>query len=205
MAATASGHGYWLVAADGGVFNFGDAGYYGGEAGKALDKPVVGVARTNSGHGYWLVAADGGVFAFGDAVFFGSSSGVGYPQPTGAIVPGPGDGGYWLLPIAAAVRPGVPADSGFSLAQQQWEQSDTVPAVYQSEMWMQAAAYLSLGQRTDGGDTSGYPAAIFELIQLASIPETDVTPAQSAEADTDVSALSVFFGRAIVKACCLGI
>jgi hypothetical protein len=29
MAATGDGGGYWLVAADGGVFAFGDAGYYG--------------------------------------------------------------------------------------------------------------------------------------------------------------------------------
>ena len=29
MAATPSGHGYWLVASDGGIFSFGDAHFYG--------------------------------------------------------------------------------------------------------------------------------------------------------------------------------
>jgi hypothetical protein len=36
MAATPSGKGYWLVAADGGVFSFGDAGFFGSEGGKPL-------------------------------------------------------------------------------------------------------------------------------------------------------------------------
>jgi hypothetical protein len=29
MSATPNGGGYWLVAADGGIFNYGDAGFYG--------------------------------------------------------------------------------------------------------------------------------------------------------------------------------
>ena len=29
MAATPDGHGYWLVASDGGIFTFGDAAFYG--------------------------------------------------------------------------------------------------------------------------------------------------------------------------------
>ena len=33
MAATADGHGYWLVASDGGIFTFGDAGFFGSTAG----------------------------------------------------------------------------------------------------------------------------------------------------------------------------
>jgi len=75
MAPTPDGHGYWLVAADGGVFSFGDAGFYGSMGGKKLDAPVVGMAPTPDGHGYWLVAADGGVFSFGDAGFYGSMGG----------------------------------------------------------------------------------------------------------------------------------
>jgi hypothetical protein len=75
MAATASGRGYWLVAADGGVFSFGDAHFYGSTGGLRLWQPVVGMAATASGRGYWLVAADGGVFSFGDAHFYGSGPG----------------------------------------------------------------------------------------------------------------------------------
>ena len=74
MAATPDGKGYWLVAADGGVFTHGDAGFFGSQASTRLDAPVVGMAATPDGKGYWLVAADGGVFAHGDAGFFGSQA-----------------------------------------------------------------------------------------------------------------------------------
>ena len=65
MAATPAGHGYWLVASDGGVFSFGDAAFHGSTGGMRLNQPVVGMAAGPDGSGYWLVASDGGVFAFG--------------------------------------------------------------------------------------------------------------------------------------------
>jgi len=76
MAATPDGGGYWLVAADGGVFAFGDARFLGSTGALRLARPVVGMAATPDGGGYWLVAADGGVFAFGDARFLGSRGGL---------------------------------------------------------------------------------------------------------------------------------
>jgi ribosomal protein L24E len=81
MAATPDGHGYWLVAADGGIFAFGDAGFFGSAGSLPLNKPIVGMAATPDGHGYWLVAADGGIFAFGDADFEGSTGGVVLNRP----------------------------------------------------------------------------------------------------------------------------
>jgi len=71
MAVDASSGGYWLVAADGGVFTFGDAGYRGSMGGQPLNMPVVGMAVDGMSGGYWLVAADGGVFSF-DAPFYGA-------------------------------------------------------------------------------------------------------------------------------------
>ena len=56
MAATPDGGGYWLVASDGGIFNFGDAGFYGSMGGQHLEHAVVGMAATPDGEGYWLVA-----------------------------------------------------------------------------------------------------------------------------------------------------
>ncbi|HXQ90871.1 MAG TPA: protease pro-enzyme activation domain-containing protein, partial [Acidimicrobiales bacterium] len=53
--------GYWTVASDGGVFSFGQMGFYGSMGGKPLTNPVVGMAPTPSSKGYWLVASDGGV------------------------------------------------------------------------------------------------------------------------------------------------
>jgi hypothetical protein len=72
MATTPDGKGYWLVAADGGVFTYGDAPFYGSMGAMHLNKPIVGMATTPDGKGYWLVAADGGVFTFGDARFYGA-------------------------------------------------------------------------------------------------------------------------------------
>ena len=61
------GQGYRFVASDGGVFDFGDAGFYGSTGGIPLNAPVVGMADTPSTNGYWLVASDGGIFDYGDA------------------------------------------------------------------------------------------------------------------------------------------
>ena len=44
--------GYWLTAADGGVFNYGDANFFGSAGNLKLNKPVVGataVGNTMSG------------------------------------------------------------------------------------------------------------------------------------------------------------
>jgi hypothetical protein len=81
VAQTPSGNGYWLAAADGGVFTFGDAKFYGSLANVHLDKPIIGIAATPDGKGYWLYAADGGVFTFGDAKFYGSTGNVDLKAP----------------------------------------------------------------------------------------------------------------------------
>ena len=65
LALTASGHGYWFVAADGGVFSFGDARFHGSTGAMRLSAPVMSMASAADGRGYWLVASDGGIFAFG--------------------------------------------------------------------------------------------------------------------------------------------
>jgi len=98
MAARPQGDGYWLAAADGGVFGFGQAQFHGSAAGQRLAAPVVGIAATPSGNGYWLVAADGGVFSFGDAPFEGSIASRAFSTlaPIVAIESTPSGHGYWL-------------------------------------------------------------------------------------------------------------
>ena len=44
IAATPDGNGYWLAAADGGVFSFGSAPFEGSMGGKPMTAPVVGIA-----------------------------------------------------------------------------------------------------------------------------------------------------------------
>jgi len=97
MASPPDGRGYWLVAADGGVFSFGDAGFYGSMGGTPLAQPVVGMAAPPDGRGYWLVAADGGVLGFGDAGFDGSMGGRPLDQPVVGMAADAGSGGYWLV------------------------------------------------------------------------------------------------------------
>src|SRR5437867_8101300 len=48
------GRGYWLVASDGGIFTFGDAGFFGSTGSIHLNKPIVGMAATPDGRGYWI-------------------------------------------------------------------------------------------------------------------------------------------------------
>jgi hypothetical protein len=97
IARTLQGKGYWLVAADGGVFSYGDARFYGSMGGQPLSQPVVGMAATPTGNGYWLVAKDGGIFAFGDARFYGSMGGKPLSQPVVGMAATPTGNGYWLV------------------------------------------------------------------------------------------------------------
>ena len=103
IAATPDGRGYWLVAADGGVFNFGDAAFSGSMGGEHLNAPVVGIAASGGG-GYWLVASDGGVFNFGNAGFFGSTGGQRLNAPVAGIAATPDGGGYWLAGSDGGLR-----------------------------------------------------------------------------------------------------
>jgi hypothetical protein len=92
---TSSVNGYWEVAADGGIFTFGTAGFYGSMGGKPLNAPIVGMAATPAGKGYWEVAADGGIFAFGTAPFYGSMGGKPLNKPIVGIAVNPNGKGYW--------------------------------------------------------------------------------------------------------------
>ncbi len=83
--ATHTGHGYYMVGSDGGVFSFGDARFHGSTGNLRLNRPVVGIAPAPDNHGYWLVASDGGVFAF-DAPFRGSMGSAHLNQPVNGLV-----------------------------------------------------------------------------------------------------------------------
>jgi uncharacterized repeat protein (TIGR03803 family) len=97
IANSAPGPSYRLVSADGGVFAYGDSGFYGSLDTPNLRQPIVGMAPTPSGSGYWLVAADGGVFSFGDANFYGSMGGQPLSHPIVGMAPTPSGSGYWLV------------------------------------------------------------------------------------------------------------
>jgi hypothetical protein len=92
-----TGAGYWEAAADGGLFAYGNAGFYGSMGGRHLNSPIVAMAATPDSKGYWMAAADGGLFAFGDAGYYGSMGGRPLNQPIVGLA-ATGDGrGYWLV------------------------------------------------------------------------------------------------------------
>jgi len=87
--------GYVFAAADGGVFAFGNATYWGSMGGQPLNEPIVGLASTADQKGYWEVASDGGIFSFGDAHFWGSMGGRPLNEPVVGMAADPATGGYW--------------------------------------------------------------------------------------------------------------
>ncbi len=102
------------MASDGGVFAFGDAGFYGSvpgvglaPAGSArlprLNAPIVGIVPSHDGGGYFMVASDGGVFAFGDAAYEGSCPGIGGCAGAGEVVMPANGNGYWLVTTSGDV------------------------------------------------------------------------------------------------------
>jgi uncharacterized repeat protein (TIGR01451 family) len=92
-----SGVGYRMVAADGGIFTFGDRQFHGSTGDMTLNKPIVGGATDVSDNdGYWIVASDGGVFTF-NAPFFGSLGAQTLSSPAVEIEPTPTGKGYWIV------------------------------------------------------------------------------------------------------------
>jgi len=101
---TASDHGYWMVARDGGVFTYG-VPWYGSMGGAHLNQPIVGMARTNNGGGYWFVAADGGIFPYGNAAGYGSTGGIRLNKPIVGMARTASGNGYWLVASDGGIFP----------------------------------------------------------------------------------------------------
>ena len=107
MAATPDGAGYWLAGADGAVYSFGDAHYFGAPAATGgTPDPVVGFAPTPLGNGYWLVTSHGAVYSYGAAHYYGS---LGHSNlhniPVVAIASSANGLGYWLVQGGGEVVP----------------------------------------------------------------------------------------------------
>jgi hypothetical protein len=106
---TLDGKGYLLVAADGGVFAFGDAaslgtcaapGHCAGAVVAAIDDPAAS--------GYWLVTATGHVYGFGHARALGqcTSEVTSHRSPVVGAAASADGAGYWLLLQDGVVCPG---------------------------------------------------------------------------------------------------
>ena len=87
--------GYWLAAADGGVFTYG-VPFLGSQGGTALAKPIAGMAATPGGGSYNLAEGDGTVFGHGPHA--GDCSSVsGLNKPVVGVAAAPGGNGCWLV------------------------------------------------------------------------------------------------------------
>jgi len=95
IAPTSTGSGYWLVAADGGIFSFGDAAFFGAAPSRpaAGTRTVAAMVPSPTGAGYWQAASSGELLAFGDAPALGSVSHLTRPIVGLAALPRPGRAG----------------------------------------------------------------------------------------------------------------
>ena len=100
-AAAGNSSGYWEVASDGGIFAFGDAGFYGSlpdlPPSAQPGVPVIGLVPTANGKGYWEVTSKGDIYSFGDAPFYGSTGSVVLNKPIVGMATTPDGKGYWLV------------------------------------------------------------------------------------------------------------
>jgi hypothetical protein len=97
MTATPTGQGYWIVASDGTVHEFGDAPKL--AATVPINNAIVGIAETPTGQGAWLLTAGGGVAATGDAQYLGAPIRSGYCPGlgSGGIAATATGAGYWVV------------------------------------------------------------------------------------------------------------
>ncbi len=196
--------GYYLVAADGGVFAFGPgAGYYGSMGGFHLNQPVVAMASTGSG--YYLVASDGGIFAFGPgAPFYGSAGGTALNQPIvamastgsgyylaasdgGVFAFGPGapfygsTGAQKLNEPVVGMAPAPSSATNGSVTLKVDEARSSVPADGASTVAVTASATSTASGQPLAGDvlttsTSGSPAAACGSLSPSSAPQGSSGP-----------------------------
>jgi hypothetical protein len=95
IAATPSGNGYWLIAADGGNLRLRRCRLTGEQptAGYQFGRPIVAGARSGTA-GLLLTAGDGGVFALGGAKLQGSIAGTRLAKLVSGVAVNPTGNGY---------------------------------------------------------------------------------------------------------------
>ncbi|MFZ4583930.1 MAG: hypothetical protein ACOYNI_01775 [Acidimicrobiia bacterium] len=91
------GTGYTLASADGGVFTFGAARFYGSLGALILNRPIIGLTLTPDGGGYVMYSGDGGVFTFGNAPFLGSLGNIRLNNPIVGFTFSSSGRGYWMV------------------------------------------------------------------------------------------------------------
>lgn len=88
---------YWLVGANGAVYTFASAHFYGSVGDRHSPAPVVAMPATAASSGYWLVGPDGAVYAVGEARNYGRPLATELTSPVQGITASPDRRGYWLV------------------------------------------------------------------------------------------------------------
>jgi len=162
--------GYYQVGADGGVYAFGDAYFYGSlpERGITPAAPIVGITTTPDHKGYWLIGADGGVFAFGDAWNYGSlpERAITPSSPIVGLVRTVDGEGYWLVGADGGVYAFGDALYWGSLPEGGITPAQSIVAMISTP--------TDLGYWLVGADGGVY--AFGDAYFYGSLPERDITP-----------------------------
>ena len=93
--APTAARGYWMVAANGDVYGFGSARWFGNAAPGA--RSAVDLEPTASRAGYWVVDDIGRVWSFGDAPYLGGGPVLGAGETVTSLSATPSSRGYWLF------------------------------------------------------------------------------------------------------------
>ena len=98
MVPSTDGGGYFMVASDGGVFEFGDARFERSRPGiGGCSGAAVAVVPDATGNGYWVMTSTGAVYTFGDErLHLTGQPGTQSSAITSAVAT-PNGGGYWIL------------------------------------------------------------------------------------------------------------
>ena len=194
--------GYWLVASDGGIFSFGDAGFYGSMGGKHLNAPIVGMAATSTarvtGWSRPTVASSLSVTRYSTVRWVASISTL----PSSGWQPAPGASGYWLVASDGGLF--AFGDAGFQGSMGGRHLNSSVVAMAATGdglgYWMVASDGGSSPLATPASRIDGWTPLANPVIAMAALPEARATGSYRAASACFITSASATPPPAAVQA-----
>jgi subtilase family serine protease len=170
--------GFWMVSSDGGVFDFGNAGYHGSLPARNVHlTDIVAIAPVPGGGGYWMVGKDGRVYYFGTAGHFGGLSGpAAQADDIVAMAPTPNGRGYWLVSASGKVFPFGHAGNYGSVKLTGHQRADIVSIASTPDgggYWVAGATgtVWHFGDAADVGAPGAGHGTMADIVAIASTPD----------------------------------